>query len=107
MRSASGEAFQAMNTHPDNFNFSTPLKLRLVAYFRKYYDLDIKDEEADLFLRSLATVYDSLSRNPRLTPPALPSQTDGAVREGAAGFSPRTRPSPGVRNTGGTMPNAT
>lgn len=52
----------------DGFSFSTPLKLRLVAYFRSNYDLDIKDEEADLFLRSLATVYDALSRNPRLSP---------------------------------------
>lgn len=91
-----------MNTHPDQFNFSTPLKLRLVAYFRTNYGLDIKDEEADLFLRSLATVYDALSKDSRLAP-----QTGGAVREGAQGLSPRTRPSPGVRNTGGTLPNAT
>lgn len=91
----------------DHFNFSTPLQLRLVAYFRDNYDLDVKDDEADLFLRSLATVYESLSRNPRLTPPDLPSQTVGAGRAGAPGFSPGTRPSPGVRNTGGTLPNAT
>ena len=43
-----------------------------MAYFRKHYDLDIKDEEADLFLRSLATVYDALSRDPRLRPPGAP-----------------------------------
>lgn len=51
------------------YGFSTPLKIRLVAYFRATYDLDIKDEEADLFLRSLATVYDALSKDPRLSPP--------------------------------------
>lgn len=44
------------------FSYSTPLKMRLVAYFRKYYDLDIKDEEADLFLNSLAALYDALSK---------------------------------------------
>ena len=56
----------------DGFSFSTPLKLRLVAYFHKYYDLDMKDEEADLFLRSLATVYDALSRDPRVAPAGEP-----------------------------------
>lgn len=70
--------------------FSTPLKLRLVAYFRKEYGLDIKDEEADLFLRSLANVYDALAGSGR----------------GAEGLGPRD-PSPGARNTGGTFPNAT
>lgn len=54
---------------PNNYTFSTPLKIRLVAYFRKEYDLDIKDEEADLFLRSLAVVYDALSRDPRMHVP--------------------------------------
>ena len=43
-------------------SFSKPLKLRLVEYFRKEYDLDIKDAEADLFLNSLAALYDALSR---------------------------------------------
>lgn len=65
----------------DGFSFSTPLKLRLVAYFRKYYDLDIKDEEADLFLRSLATVYDALSRNPQLSSAGAPPLQRGDQAE--------------------------
>ena len=91
-----------MNTHPDQFNFSTPLKLRLVAYFRANYDLDIKDEEADLFLRSLGTVYDALSRDPRLSPAGQEPLQRGCRPEGANGGED----SPGARNTGGTFPNA-
>ncbi len=67
-----------MNTHPDQFNFSTPLKLRLVAYFRTEYGLDIKDEEAGLFLASLAALYDELSRVGQPSPEPL-------LRDGAAG----------------------
>ncbi len=52
--------------------------MRLVEYFRKEYDLDIKDEEADLFLTSLATLYDALAK--RAAPPA-----DPLMRERAAG----------------------
>ena len=44
------------------FSFSTPLKVRLVRYFRKEYGLDIEDEEAGLFLTSLAALYDALSK---------------------------------------------
>lgn len=88
-----------MNTHPDQFNFSTPLKLRLVAYFRTHYDLDVKDEEADLFLRSLATVYDALSRNPAFSPAGQEPLQRDCQPEGVG--------DPGVRNTGGTFPNAT
>ena len=50
----------------EGFSFSTPLKLRLVAYFRKHYEIDINNSEADLFLRSLAVVYDALSKNPKI-----------------------------------------
>lgn len=63
------------------FSFSTPLKLRLVAYFRKYYDLDIKDEEADLFLNSLVALYDALSKEPR--------KLGESGEAGARGDSPR------------------
>ena len=91
-----------MNTHSDQFNFSTPLKLRLVAYFRMHYDLDIKDEEADLFLRSLATVYDALSRDPRLSPVGQEPLQRDCRPEGAN----RDEGSPGARNTGGTFQNA-
>lgn len=61
-----------MSLSPENqpeYSFSTPLKVRLVAYFRKYYDLDIKDEEADLFLTSLAALYDALSKIPAVPQP--------------------------------------
>lgn len=51
-----------MSTHHDQFSYSEPLKLRLVEYFRKHYDLDVKDEEVDLFLSALAALYDELSR---------------------------------------------
>lgn len=84
-------------TDSDGFNFSTPLKLRLVAYFRNCYNLDIKDQEADLYLRSLVRVYDALSKEPRLSPPGKPPLVRGDQAE---------VPSPGVRNTGGTLPNA-
>jgi hypothetical protein len=53
----------------DGFSFSTPLKLRLVAYFRDNYDLDIKDEEADLFLTSLAALYGALAEASRTSTP--------------------------------------
>ncbi len=59
----------------DGFSFSTPLKLRLIAYFRKTYSLDIKDEEADLYLNALVAVYDALSKK--------------SGEAGARGFSPR------------------
>lgn len=62
------------------YGFSTPLKIRLVAYFRTHYDLDIKDEEVDLFLRSLGVVYDCLSRNPALTRPAAPTPSSEGWR---------------------------
>ena len=78
----------------DNFTFSTPLKLRLVAYFRKHYDLDIKDEEADLFLTSLAALYGAMAK-------AVPPASGPLKRPEAAGGAP------GARNTRGTFPNAT
>lgn len=76
---------QDSNSQPE-YGFSTPLKIRLVAYFRTHYDLDIKDEEADLFLRSLATVYDALSRDPRLAAPVPPPLERGGT-DAAAGSS--------------------
>lgn len=45
--------------------FSKGLETRLIEYFKKEYALNITDEEAQLFLRSLATVYDALSREPK------------------------------------------
>jgi len=46
----------------NNFSFSTPLKARLVAYFHKHYEYEVKDEETDLFLNALSGVYDCLSQ---------------------------------------------
>lgn len=69
----------------DGFTFSTPLKLRLVAYFRKYYDLDIKDEEADLFLTSLAALYDALSKAPASSRSDPSGRLSDAGRMGAGG----------------------
>lgn len=69
----------------NGFSFSTPLKVRLVAYFRKYYDLDIKDEEADLFLTSLASLYDALSKAPASPRPETRDRLSGAGRAEVAG----------------------
>jgi hypothetical protein len=65
----------------NGFTFSTPLKLRLVAYFRKYYDLDVRDDEADLFLTSLAALYDALSKHPS-RPTLRPEPPSPIYRDG-------------------------
>ena len=79
---------------PEDFSFSKPLKLRLVEYFRKEYDLDIKDEEADLFLNSLAALYDALSRaapqsEPLKRPDAGGSEVGGSITP-TSGQNPET-----------------
>ena len=56
-----------------------------MAYFRKYYDLDIKDEEADVFLTSLAALYDALSKVSAAPRPEASDRLSGAARAGAAG----------------------
>lgn len=71
--------------HEETFEFSKPLKLRLVAYFRKEYDLDIKDEEANLFLTSLAALYDALSKAPATLQPEPSDRLSGAGRAEVAG----------------------
>jgi hypothetical protein len=48
------------------FRFSKPLEDRLITYFKKYYDLVVSPEDAQLFLRSLGTVYDALSKANKL-----------------------------------------
>lgn len=73
--------------HEEPFEFSKPLKLRLVAYFRKEYNLDIKDEEADLFLTSLASLYGALSKAPATLRPE-PSNRLGGAGSGGDGRSP-------------------
>lgn len=76
-----------MNENNQNeYNFSTPLKVRLVAYFRKYYDLDIKDEEADVFLTSLAALYDALSKASVASRREPSDRLSGAGRAGTAGM---------------------
>lgn len=60
--------------------------MRLVAYFRKYYDLDIKDEEADLFLSSLAALYDALSKVPAVPQPEPRADLSRAGEAGTAGW---------------------
>ena len=72
---------QPSSTQP--FSFSTPLKLRLVAYFRDNYGLDVRDDEADLFLRTLANVYDALSKDSRLIPGnSKQGNPEGGTRSG-------------------------
>ena len=71
--------------HSEPYTFSTPLKLRLVTFFRTSYELDISDEEADLYLRTLSTVYDCLSQNAALLPTNQPSQNRGAGEVGGGG----------------------
>jgi hypothetical protein len=44
------------------FTFSAPLRLRLITYFREKFDTDMTDDEANLFLGSLARVYDALTK---------------------------------------------
>ncbi len=34
--------------------------MRLIQYFRKEYNLEIKSEEADLYLTSFATLYEAM-----------------------------------------------
>ncbi len=72
-----------MDTEQEYFQFSKPLKLRLIEYFRKEYDLDINDEEADLFLASLAALYDALSKAPATVDAAAARERD--ARPGAGG----------------------
>jgi hypothetical protein len=72
----------------DGFSFSTPLKLRLVAYFRDNYDLDIKDEEADLFLTSLAALYGALAEAARTSASEAGTRYSGDGSGGAGEARP-------------------
>lgn len=49
------------------FRFSKGLEARLIVYFKKNYDLRVSADEAQLFLRSLARIYDALSKEPLKT----------------------------------------
>ena len=49
----------------------------MVAYFRKEYGLDVRDEEADLFLSALAALYDELGK--------AATRSDPLKREDAGG----------------------
>lgn len=42
--------------------FSPKLIKQLQEYFRKKYGMEINTDEADVFLGSLATVYDALTK---------------------------------------------
>jgi hypothetical protein len=44
-----------------DFKFSKPLAERLINYFLKNYDVPMSSEESQLFLASLARLYEALS----------------------------------------------
>jgi len=45
------------------FQYSEPLRNRLIDYFQKKYGLDITPEQANEYLESLANLYDWLAEN--------------------------------------------
>ena len=47
---------------PPGFRFSTGLVEKVIAYFRKNYEVTMTEEEADLFLDSLATITEILTK---------------------------------------------
>jgi hypothetical protein len=44
------------------FNYSEPLRQRLIIYFKLKYDLDITIEQANEYLDSLANLFDWFDR---------------------------------------------
>lgn len=60
----------------DSFSqkFSKCLETRLITYFKKTYDLEVSSDEAELFLESLAKVYDALSKRSKDDNSRLESQ---------------------------------
>lgn len=48
-----------------DFKFSKSLETRLITYFQNSYDLEVSPGEAQLFLGSLARLYDALSEEPQ------------------------------------------
>jgi hypothetical protein len=52
------------------FAFSLKLQDRLITYFKQNYSLEVIPEEAQMFLRSIARLYDALTKQGPLSPSA-------------------------------------
>jgi len=54
------------------YKFSQELRQRIIGHFQKCFDLTISDDDADLYLDSLAKFYDFFADLP-LSPPDFPA----------------------------------